>query len=96
MINTITTEQQSILSVVIRDRTGILFQGNTESISSYNEKGIFDVLPLHTNFITLIEKEIVLRVPPGIEKRLSVEAGVLKVKENKVEVYLGIIRRERI
>lgn len=81
-----------ILNVLVRDRQGLIFEGEAESVSSFNDQGLFDVLPLHTNFISLISKEITLRVPGAPEKHLPVEKGVLKVRENKVEVYLGIVR----
>lgn len=80
------------LSVTIRDRQGLVFEGEAEGVSSVNDKGPFDVLPLHVNFISLIKKEIILRLKGSVKKPLSLESGVLKVRENKVEVYLGILR----
>ncbi len=80
------------LSVMIRDRQGLVFEGEAEGVSSVNDKGPFDVLPLHANFISLIKKEIILRLKGSVEKPLSLESGVLMVRENKVEVYLGVLR----
>ncbi|MBI2122192.1 MAG: hypothetical protein HYT98_03650 [Candidatus Sungbacteria bacterium] len=80
------------LSVTVRDREGILFQGNAEAVSSFNEKGPFDVLPLHANFISLIRNSVVLKIPGSPLKEIPLNSGVLKVKENKVEVYAGILR----
>ena len=76
---------------MIRDRAGLLYEGEVEAFSSYNDKGPFDVLSLHTNFISLINKGVDLRLKGTIFKNLPLETGVMKVKENKIEVYIGII-----
>jgi F0F1-type ATP synthase epsilon subunit len=83
--------ENSLLSVMIRDRAGVLYEGEVEAFSSYNQKGPFDVLPLHTNFISLITKGVDLRLKGTIFKNLPLETGVMKVKENRIEVYIGII-----
>lgn len=79
------------LEVTIRDRQGLIFGGEAEAVSSVNDKGPFDVLPLHTNFISLIKQEAVLHFKGAVDKPMSLESGVLKVKENKVEIYIGIL-----
>lgn len=79
------------LLVIIRDRNNLLFQGPVDTISSFNDKGPFDILPEHENFISLINKAVIIHLPGKQEKRIEVESGVLKVRENNVEVYLGIL-----
>lgn len=81
-----------LLSVTVRDREGILFQESVEAVSSFNEKGPFDVLPLHANFISLIRNSVMLKITGATSKEITLNSGVLKVKENKVEVYVGILR----
>ena len=89
----ITTSQPTlILAVTIRDREGTLFEGKAEAVSSFNEKGPFDILPLHANFISLITNSVVLRVPGAAPREISLKTGILKAKENRVEVYVGILR----
>lgn len=79
-----------LLRVLIRDREGILFEGEAEAVSSYSDKGPFDILPYHANFITLINKEIRVKRVGGEEKTV-ITSGVLIVRENKVEIYVGIL-----
>jgi len=69
----------------------LIFAGEAEAVSSVNDKGPFDVLPLHANFISLIREKVVLHLTGAVERPLSLESGVMRVKENKVEVYLGIL-----
>lgn len=79
------------LSVSVRDRSGILYEGRAEAVSSVNDKGPFDVLPLHENFISLIKQSLTISVSKEVRREIEIPAGVLTVKENKVEVYLGIL-----
>ena len=79
------------LVLIVRDRAGVIFEGEVDAVSSYNESGPFDVLPLHTNFISLIQKMLSIHRKEKVLQRVRVGSGVLSVHENKVEVYLGIL-----
>lgn len=84
-------DKDLILSVLVRDRSGVLFEGKAEAVSSVNDKGPFDVLPLHTNFISLITESLTIHIKEAVAREMEIPGGVLIVKENKVEVYLGIL-----
>lgn len=78
------------INVLVRDRSGILFEGDVEALTSFNDKGEFDVLPLHGNFISIINRSVILRMGGEVSRNIPLETGVLKVYKDKVEVYLGI------
>ncbi|NMB91931.1 hypothetical protein GYA37_03760 [candidate division WWE3 bacterium] len=78
------------LSASIKSKEKILFDGTVRTISSVNERGPFDVLPLHANFITLILNYVILDKGLSTERRFDIEKGVLYVLSNKVDVYVGI------
>jgi F0F1-type ATP synthase epsilon subunit len=78
------------LRVVIKSKNDILFQGTVSTITSKNERGVFDILLLHTNFITLISEYIILDKDLPTQKRFNFEKGVLYVLANKVDIYVGI------
>lgn len=80
------------LNVIVRDRNALVFEGSVEGISSFNDKGPFDILAQHANFITLIKKELVLHLTDRQEKRVDATSGVLKIRDNMIEIYLGILR----
>lgn len=79
------------LILAVRSREKTLFEGEAKAVTSYNDKGIFDILPYHTNFITLIKKSLIIHKVEGSSEELKVESGVLKVSQNQVHVYLGIL-----
>ena len=76
--------------LLVKSREGILYQGEVESMTSFNEKGEFDILSRHANFISLIRKKLIIRDAQGQQIEIPVHNALLRVKGNSVEVYLGI------
>lgn len=65
------------------------FNERAKAVSSQNLVGKFDILPDHTNFITLILKTLTIYT---FNKKIDFkfERGVLEVSENKVNIFLGL------
>lgn len=78
------------LKLIIQERKGTLFDGSVESVSSINEIGAFDILPEHEQFVSAISQFIIARTGKNSEKRWNIDAGIIRVKENTIEIYLGI------
>jgi F0F1-type ATP synthase epsilon subunit len=75
------------LTVSISSPSHFIWQGNADAVSSINTKGPFDILPEHTNFITIIEnKPIIIR--SGKEKKdFLFERAVIYTYSNYVSIY---------
>lgn len=78
------------LFVKVRDRENVIFEGPAKSVSSQNQKGKFDILPIHENFISLVNETIIVTREDGVEQEIPLANGIVRVMENRVEVYLGI------
>ena len=78
------------LHVIVRSRSKTYFDSNALSITSINETGTFDVLPLHANFITMIQEFVLIVLPGGKEQRFEIKGGVLRVLEENVDIYLTV------
>jgi len=78
------------ISLSIINRQGILFSGKVKAVSSYNEKGLFDILSEHENFISLIYEKIVIHKNDNTKEEVKIDNGVLRVYENNVNIYIGI------
>lgn len=81
----------TLLSVVIREKNKVVFEGKIKSLSSSNDKGIFDILPMHTNFVSVINSK--LELIKQDDSRLQIildQKGIIKVKADMVEIYLGL------
>ncbi len=84
------TSRKNIM-LVIRKREKVLFDGEVKSFTSSNTRGIFDVLYEHANFIAIINKNCVIRKLDGSVREIKIEEGIVRVRGNKVTVYLGIM-----
>lgn len=75
----------------IISREGPIYEGEVSSISSYNEKGKFDVLAQHANLISLIKRGLAIRESGKTrEKEINFDNALIRVRENFVEVYVGL------
>ncbi len=79
-----------LLTVKIVTAVETLYEGSASSVSSLNDTGPFDILPLHTNFISLIKEQVVLRLPDGSKREFSLsDIGLLRNRSNNVTIFLG-------
>lgn len=78
------------LTVSILSAEGEVFKGEVKALSSINEMGPFDVLPMHSNFISIVKDKVVIHLANGQDKEFKIDNAILKAAENKVQVFLGI------
>ena len=78
------------LDVEILNQEDILYKGSASAVTSYNEDGKFDILPNHTNFISIIKNNIIIHRDKKDRKEINIKRGVLRCMQNKVNVFLGI------
>ncbi|MBU0649895.1 hypothetical protein KJ605_00365 [Patescibacteria group bacterium] len=76
------------ITVSIKSPRKSFYEGTCFSVSSTNDKGNFDILPQHANFVTVVKKEIVVRKTPKEAKKIVIGSGILVAKENVVNVFL--------
>ena len=81
---------QLYLEVNVRSRKKSYFTGSAASLTSLNDKGEFDILPQHANFISLIKDYITLGKGAKEEQKFTISTGVLRVERNKVDVFLNV------
>lgn len=78
------------LQVKISSTEKTLFEGEAFAVSSKNSVGIFDVLGEHANFVTPVIEYVEVHKNMGNKEKFNLERGILRVKENIVEVFVGI------
>lgn len=72
-------------------RSGVLWDKEVAAVSSYNSRGVFDILPEHSQFVTTVQQQIVAHHPGDKKEVMELpEGGLLYVKADVVEVYVGI------
>ena len=82
--------EKNSIKVKVEDTEKMIYEGEVNRISSFNEVGRFDVYPMHANFISIIRQEITLYKGHEKIKELKIEQAVMKVKQDLVHIFLGI------
>ena len=77
------------INVVVRNRETILFQDKFAAVTSYNDKGVFDVLPQHENFISLIKQSVILHKTLNENLEIKIDNGVVRVYKDNVYFYIN-------
>jgi F0F1-type ATP synthase epsilon subunit len=79
------------LNVTVKDKKSVLYKGEAWAISSTNQKGNFDVLEEHANFISLIFGKVIIRKDEKDKgKIIEIDKGVMHVESDSVNVWVGI------
>ena len=79
------------IHVTVRDRNRVIYEADATAITTYNETGLFDILPQHANFISLVEKSLVVHTVDGKKTTITINNGLLKVKDNAVHCYVNLL-----
>lgn len=79
----------SNLTVVVRNREKVLYSGQAAAVTSINDKGVFDILPQHENFITLIKEKVIIHPTLKENKEIQIENGIVRVSKDKVYIYVN-------
>lgn len=79
----------SNLTVIVRNKDRILYSGSAYAVSSINDRGIFDILPQHENFISLLKEKIIIHQTQKESQHLQIDNGVLRVNNDKVYIYVN-------
>jgi F0F1-type ATP synthase epsilon subunit len=77
------------LHLIILRRDGIMFEGDVEAVSSKNDVGPFDILSEHGNFVSTVNEYVRIHKLGGEVEELKIDKGILRVKENKLEIFIG-------
>ena len=78
------------LSVIIITPEETVYDGPALSISTHNEEGALSIIPSHTNFISIVEKNIIVTKPDNQVQKIEIQQGVLFCRSDKIEIYIGI------
>ena len=78
------------MKLTVQDAESVLFEGEVDRITSFNEVGRFDIYPMHSNFISIIQQELALYKSGQKLKDFKIEKAILKAKQDLVTIYLGI------
>lgn len=85
-----TQKQNTVLNVSIVSPEETLFEGTALSLSCYNKEGEFDILPYHSNFISLIYQSITVYPTTGPAKTIKIGYALLKCISNTITILTNV------
>jgi len=75
-------------NVTVFDYETEVFSDEVQAVSSHNSVGPFDILDLHSNFISQIDTQLTVHLASGGTKNWDIQSGVLRCLETAVHVYI--------
>ena len=86
----IRTSPKDKLNIKIYSPFKTYFDGLADSLSAKNYTGVFDILPMHHNFISLLEPgAITIKTDQGIQE-VKIDKALLHVANNVITVFLDV------
>ncbi len=77
------------LTVTVRNKNKVIYNGQAFAITAINDKGNFDILSQHENFISLIKNKVIIRPTPKESNEIAIENGILRAYKDKVYIYVN-------
>lgn len=77
------------LTVIVQNKDRVLYNGTAYAVSSVNDRGIFDILPQHENFISLLKEKVTIHQTQKETQFFQIDNGVLRVNNDKVYIYVN-------
>lgn len=81
---------KELILLKIQTKEGTSFNDKVKAVTSFNDKGLFDVLAEHENFISIIKNKIIIHLETGESKEMKIDNGVMRVFGNEVHIFLGL------
>lgn len=78
------------LRVMLRNSEKVIYDGTAWAVSSVNDRGVFDILPNHINFITMIKDSLTIHKPDRTIQEYKIRTGLMRVSSNTIEIYVGL------
>jgi len=84
------TSNGKTMHVKVHSPFKVYYDDEAESISAVNDTGPFDILPMHHNFMTLVNTcEVSVRYGSK-EEKININRGIMHVKADRVTVFLDV------
>lgn len=76
--------------VIVHGPEAVLWEGEAASITAENTKGVFDILPGHANFISIVSEKPILIRGGGEDRTFQFASSILSVKNGAVSIYSNV------
>jgi F0F1-type ATP synthase epsilon subunit len=82
------------IDVVIKNKETTVYKDRVAAVSSVNDRGVFDILPEHENFISLIKDKIIIHPTLRENKEVPIQNGIMRVYKDQVQIYVDLLEEK--
>lgn len=83
--------KQEPLRVIARAPFHVYFEGDARVVSAENRVGIFDILPGHADFFSILTPgEVIIEPEIGEPVIFSITNGIMTVRDNEVMLFVNM------
>lgn len=82
--------QSLLLNVVARSPFHIYYEGTAEAVTATNRIGVFDVLPGHADFFSMLTPCQVVIETAGEPVAFDIANGIVTVRDDKVMLFVNM------
>jgi F0F1-type ATP synthase epsilon subunit len=83
-------EQESSLTVIARAPFELYFEGTATSVTATNKVGLFDILPGHADFFSVLSPGEVIIEHGGEPTKFEINNGIVTVRDNEVMMFVNM------
>ena len=83
-------EQNQTINITVISPEETLFKGQAKALTCHNLDGVLDILPSHSNFISLIDKYIIIHSLDGKEKKITIGKALIKALADEIIILLNV------
>lgn len=80
----------SSLSVIARAPFELYFEGPASSVSATNKVGLFDILPGHADFFSVLSPGEVIIENGSEPTKFEISNGIVTVRDNEVMMFVNM------
>ncbi len=80
----------SDLNVVARAPFNIYFEGKAQSVTATNSVGVFDVLPGHADFFSILSPGEINIETKNEQLTININNGIITVTNNDVSLFINM------
>jgi F0F1-type ATP synthase epsilon subunit len=79
------------MKVIARAPFELYFEGQAESVTATNRVGVFDILPGHADFFSmLIPGQVVIEIPDKDPVTFTITNGILTTRNDEVMLFVNM------
>lgn len=83
-------EQAENLTVIARAPFHIYYEGRALAVTATNRIGVFDILPGHADFFSMLRPCDVIITTDDEEVKFPITSGIVTVRDNEVLLFVNM------